>query len=282
MSAFPRTRVGGLNLSRLVIGTNWFLGYSHQTKSRSLMIEQRHNARTMAEIIGVFAADGVNTVLGPCSKVLCRAVDLAEQQAGKKIHRILTPGVPRDDRGSVQWDAVGKAFDECAQASASFCWPHESATDALYDGMTGKIRHMERICSMIRERDMIPGLSTHLPQTILSADRNGYDVASYISIYNAVGFLMPVEVDWVQHVIHGAAKPVLTIKSLAAGRLMPQVGLPFSWATIRPCDLVAVGTTTADEAREVLEISRACLENRQANVELQITRSKQSLIKKKG
>jgi hypothetical protein len=276
---FPRTKVGGVNLSRLVIGTNWFLGYAHQTKARSTMIQQRHNAGTMAEIMGVFAADGVNALVGPNNALLYRAVKMAEQKSGKKLHRIITPSIKRNEQGP-DWDDCAKALDECAKAGTSFCWPHTTCIDALYDGLTGKIRHIERICSMIRQRDMIPGLSTHLPEVILSADRNGYDVASYISIYNAAGFMMPIEIDWIQNIIHGAEKPVTTIKPMAAGRLMPYVGLPFSWSTIRPCDLVTVGTTTPDEAREVLEISWACLQGRKSNVELQVTRSKQSLMKK--
>ena len=28
---FPRTMVGGVSLSRMIIGTNWMLGWSHRT-----------------------------------------------------------------------------------------------------------------------------------------------------------------------------------------------------------------------------------------------------------
>jgi hypothetical protein len=41
--------------------------------------------------------------------------------------------------------------------------------------------------------------------------------------------------------------------------------------------MVAVGTSTPDEAREVIEISRSILERRTAGVELQKTRSKQTV-----
>jgi hypothetical protein len=74
-----------------------------------------------------------------------------------------------------------------------------------------------------------------------------------------------------------ANKPVMTIKPLAAGRLLPVVGLSFVWSTIRPQDMVTIGTNTPDEAREVIDISLALLGNRSINYELQKTRSKQSL-----
>ena len=35
-----------------------------------------------------------------------------------------------------------------------------------------------------------------MPESIVYADETDLDVATYISIYNAYGFLMQVEVDW--------------------------------------------------------------------------------------
>lgn len=64
---------------------------------------------------------------------------------------------------------------------------------------------------------------------------------------------------------------------LSAGRLLPLVGLAFVWSTIRPQDMVAVGTLTPREAEELIEISRAQLEGRGPAVELQWTRSKASV-----
>ena len=81
--------------------------------------------------------------------------------------------------------------------------------------------------------------------------------------------------------IQRAMHPVITIKPLAAGRLMPLVGLAFSWATIRNKDMIAVGSMTPDEARELIDISLSILENRPPTVELQWTRSKESVQKKK-
>ena len=102
-------------------------------------------------------------------------------------------------------------------------------------------------------------------------------VATYIQLYNAAGFLMQIEVDWVPRMIWNAKKPVITIKPLAAGKLPPLVGLAFSWSTIRDCDAVCIGTSTADEAREVIERSLSLLEHRAPALSLQKTRSKMSL-----
>ena len=79
------------------------------------------------------------------------------------------------------------------------------------------------------------------------------------------------------NIIQNAQKPVMTIKPLSAGRLLPVVGLSFVWNTIRDQDLVTIGTTTPDEARESIEISLDLLHRRLPENELQKTRSKSSL-----
>ncbi|MBK8475131.1 MAG: hypothetical protein IPL39_02155 [Opitutaceae bacterium] len=88
---------------------------------------------------------------------------------------------------------------------------------------------------------------------------------------------MQVEVDWVMKVIQEAKKPVMTIKPLAAGKILPPVGLAFVWATLRDCDMVTIGTTTVDEAKECIDLSLGFLERRSSGVKLQETRSKKSL-----
>jgi hypothetical protein len=144
--------------------------------------------------------------------------------------------------------------------------------------MHEEIRDIDKYTAMIRERGMIPGLSTHMPESIAIADKTGIDVETYIQLYNAAGFLMQVEADWVMRMIRNAKKPVMTIKPLAAGRLLPPVGLAFVWNTIRECDMVTIGTTTPDEAREVIDLSLDFLAKRIPENELQKTRSKNTLL----
>jgi hypothetical protein len=120
---------------------------------------------------------------------------------------------------------------------------------------------------MIRDRDMLPGLSAHMPELIIYSDKNNYDVETYIQLYNCMGFLMQVEVEYIHRVIQNAKKPVMTIKAMAAGRVSPFVGLTFAWHTIRPQDMVTVGCLTPQEVEEDIEISLAALEGRSPNLE---------------
>jgi hypothetical protein len=40
MSDFPRTLVEDVSLPRLIIGTNWFLGFSHVSKAKDKFISE--------------------------------------------------------------------------------------------------------------------------------------------------------------------------------------------------------------------------------------------------
>ena len=278
MSDFPRTQIEDLSVPRLIAGANWFMGATHQSVAKDRFIRHHMTRERIADVLEVFFNAGVNAVLGagPSGVHLNQAIADAEDRTGREAIKISAPAL-RVDRSAEADDENARVLDAYAEIGCRVCMPHQSTTDAMISVPTRRIEDMERLLAMIRERGMIPGLSTHRPESVLYADETKLDVGTYIQIYNAAGFLMQVEVDWAQRVIHGAARPVLTIKPLAAGHLPPLVGLAFSWATLRKQDMVAVGTMTPDEAREVIDISLSIMEGRLPERELQVTRSKYSL-----
>jgi len=277
MNEFPRTNVGGVSLPRLLVGTNWFFGYSHTSRAQDQFIKSYQTHERIAEILTVFAQAGVDAVMGPHMKSPMReALDATEQSTGRPFIRIITPHFNILPGGPPEL-APERVFADCKAQGAAFCLPHQGITDALVDRRAKVIRDLETYTRLIRSFEMIPGLSTHMPETVVYADAQQADVETYIQLYNSAGFLMQVEADWVMRIISKAKKPVMTIKPLAAGRLLPVVGLAFVWSTIRDQDMVTIGTTTPDEAREIVEISQELLARRIPAYELQATRSKKSL-----
>ena len=268
--------VGGISLPRMIVGTNWMLGYSHTSAAKDKFIKSYQNRERIAGLLAVFLQAGIDAVMGMHVASFRDALRDAEDQVGRKMIWIQTPdfnlkpGGPPENEPEV-------VFDACARLGGTFCMPHQCVTDALVDRRLGIIRDLERYTKMIRERGMIPGLSSHMPEIIPYADNMNADIETYIQPYNAAGFLMQVEADWVMRTIQNAIKPVMTIKPLAAGRLLPPVGLAFVWNTIRDQDMVTIGTTTPDEAREVIELSLDFLNRRLPSNELQKTRSKKTL-----
>lgn len=278
MSDFPRTTVGGVSLPRLIIGSNWFLGFSHTSQAQDSFITSYQTPERVAAMMRVFVEAGCDAVMsGRHNDLMREALDRVEQATGREIIRIVTPHFNLRPGGPPEMEPE-RVFDACREEDrATFCMPHQCMTDALVDRRDKVIRDLGAYTAMIRERGMLPGLSTHMPETVVYADANGDDVETYIQLYNSLGFLMQVEVDWVMNIIREAERPVMTIKPLAAGRLAPAAALPFVWSTIREEDMVTVGCLTPEEARECIEISHDVLARRGPQVQLQKTRSKASL-----
>jgi hypothetical protein len=261
---FPRTTVSGISLPRLLIGTNWFLGYSHTSPAADSLIRQRNGDRqALAKILEVYLDAGIDAVMAPFggNEYLLDAIKIAEDKTGKGMILIDTPIINVDDSETARKEA-GKVIAYSRKNGATFCFPHQSSAEQLVNKNTKSIDRLPDYLSMIRDNGMIPGLSAHMPELIIYSDLNEYDVQTYIQIYNCMGFLMQVEVEYIHKVIWDAKKPVMTIKPMAAGRASPFVGLTFAWHTIRPCDMVTVGVFTPEEAAEDIEISLAALENR--------------------
>ncbi|HOJ31417.1 MAG TPA: hypothetical protein PK165_07755 [bacterium] len=281
MKDFPRTNIGGISVSRLVIGTNWLLGFSHTSKAKDNFIRENIGIRKkMADIFEVFLNHGIDTIVAPPRELLVQAIQEAQDRIGKKMIYISTPAFPVNKDTPVSGfcnDETKKILEQEAKSGAAICMPHQCTTDAMVDRCSRTIRKMDTLMKMIREFDMVPGLSTHMPETIVYADETGLDTETYISIFNAMGFLMQIEVDWVSKIIQNARKPVLTIKPFASGQIRPLQGLTFVWNAIRPQDMVAVGVMSPDEAKEIIEISFAILEKRFPDYQLQETRSKKSI-----
>ena len=269
MEMFPRTEVDGMSLSRMIMGTNWIGGWSHRTTSADMMITERHaTTETIKPMLEAYMEYGVDTIMAPFNilPTLTKAIHETEDKLGKKIIMVDTPHLNVDDNLSARQECEA-LLKNSRKLGADLCLIHHSRAEQLVNKNKEEITRLPDYLSMIRNAGMIPGLSAHMPELIVYSDQNEYDVQTYIQIYNCMGFLMQVEVETVNQIIHDAKKPVMTIKPMAAGRTTPFVGLNFSWATLRDCDMVTVGCFNEREVREDIEISLAALSRRRANIE---------------
>ena len=269
MQEFPRTTVGGVSLSRMLIGTNWLLGWSHTSASADAQIKRRYDsAQAFKPVLEAYLRHGVDSIMAPfgASPELMEAIRDTEQKMGREILLIDTPTLNVDDNPQARREAE-QTVKESARRGAKFCLLHHSCAEQLVDKNKGVIRRLDDYTKMIRDAGMIPGLSAHMPELIVYSDANGYDVETYIQIFNCMGFLMQVEIETVASIIQNAKKPVMTIKSMAAGRCSPYVGLTFSWNAIREKDMVTVGAFDPQELEEDIEISLAAIEHRFPDLE---------------
>lgn len=282
MTQFPRTEVAGVSLPRMIAGSNWLLGYSHTSHAADSLIKQRHAQRdSITAMLEAYLEYGIDAVMAPFAKSgpLLDAIRHVQDKTGHKLILIDTPIINVEDSAEGRQEAAA-TIRQSRDLGATFCFPHHSSAEQLVSKLRGTIDRLPDYLSMIRDNGMIPGLSAHMPELILYSDANEYDVQTYVQIYNCAGFLMQVEIEAIQRIIWNAKKPVMTIKSMAAGRVSPFVGLSFSFATLRPCDMVTLGAFTPDEVHEDVEIALAVLERRCPNLEGRSSPNKNTAVLK--
>jgi hypothetical protein len=228
------------------------------------MIQQRNLNRTaICSILDAYLSYGIDAVMAPFARnpVLLDAIHQTEQKHGREIILIDTPVIDVSDNKAAR-EQCQRDFQSSAKSGCRFCLIHHSSAEQLVAKGNEVLHRLPDYLAMIREAEMIPGLSAHMPELILYSDKNEYDVETYIQIFNCAGYMMQVEIETVARIIHDAKKPVMTIKSMAAGRMTPYVGLTFNFAAIRDCDMVTLGAFTPEEVHEDVDIAFGALEHR--------------------
>jgi hypothetical protein len=268
---FPMTRIEGVDISRMIAGSNWFRGYSHYSAAKDKWIRQYMTLDRIVEVLCVFARNGINAYLASPDKLTTEALHRVKEETGVTMHLVATPS------GENVAELL-PGIEQSAEQGATFCLPHQHWTDGNLVANEQRIIGIEQATKRIRELGMIPGLSTHRPETVVVCDKAGYDVATYIQIYNPIGFLCQVETDWIERVINNTPKPIIVIKPLAAGRVLPPTGLSFVYHSIKPIDTVCIGTLNTFEAEDDIRIAREILQGGSIRErELQYSRSKKAL-----
>jgi len=278
---FPRTTVAGISLPRLLIGSNWIFGWSHKGHAADVFIKEQHSTvDATLSVLNAFLQYGIDAWMGPFSSHpdALNKIKAVQDKTGKKLIIIDTPVLDMDDNETSRkkTEAIIKTS---AEIGSTLCLIHHSSCEQLINKNKKTMDRLPDYTKMIRDAGLIPGLSAHMPEVIQYSDLNGYDVETYIQLFNCLGFLMQVEIESVIKIIHDAKKPVMTIKPMAAGRVSPYVGLTFNWNVLRPQDMITVGCVNEHEVHEDVEISLAALERRLPDLEGRSSPSKTSIIR---
>ena len=279
--AFPRTTVAGVSLPRLLIGSNWIFGFSHTSNAADLFIKEQHSTvDATLSVLDAFMQYGIDAWMASFSSNsdCLDKIKRIQDKIGRKIILIDTPILNMDDSAAARKEAEA-VIKASAEIGSTFCLIHHASCEQLVNKNKKTLDRLPDYTKMIRDAGLIPGLSAHMPEIIQYSDLNGYDVETYIQIFNCLGFLMQIEIESVIRIIHEAKKPVMTIKPMAAGRTTPYVGLTFNWNVIRPQDMITVGCINQHEVHEDVEISLAALEHRLPNLEGRSSPAKQSIIR---
>ena len=94
---FPRTTIENLSVSRLMMGSNWLMGYSHTSKAAGdRFIVDTVDAERVAEVLATGMRAGVDTFYGfrPDAKLVDGVKEAEQTTRGASAFSSLSPSLP--------------------------------------------------------------------------------------------------------------------------------------------------------------------------------------------
>ncbi len=249
---------GGLMVSRLILGSNPFSGFSHQGPDRDLEMMRYYTTDRIKRTLFEAEQAGINALV-----------------ARTDHHVIRTLMEYRAEGGALQWLAqtcpeVGSmemCIERAVQHGAKGCHLHGGVADYWY--AQGRIAEFGPLVKMIRAAGLKAGVAAHKPEVIRWIEDN-LEVDYYLcSYYNpAPRDMNPLHLSKVQEkyteadrqamtaIIGGLSKPVVHYKIMGAGRNDPREAFRLAASKMRPGDAVCVGMYTGDKPGMIAENAR--------------------------
>lgn len=242
--------IGGVQVSRFILGGNPFSGFSHQSPARDREMVRHYTTARIKEVFRQAEALGVTTHIGRADHHLVRV--LAEYW---------------DEGGGIRWLAqtcpeVGapeQAIRNAVQGGAAGVHIHGGVMDKLL--AEDRLAEVPPLVARIREAGCVAGIAGHNPAVFERAVAAGLEVDYFMcSYYNpsdrsraaahdpvAGETFDPAHRERMVAVIADLPRPVIHYKVLAAGRTPPAEAFAYVARHLRPQDAVCVGIHTGDD-----------------------------------
>lgn len=230
-SVLPKIKLGTLEVSRLILGSNPFWGYAHQPGDVGRQMTEFYTDQRIGEVLDQAAELGVTTVACPPDR---RWIDLYKRyldRGGKmRIWIAQAHGSPEKIP-----EEITRAVK--AGAQAVFIQGHR-AEDAFAQGKADVVRGW---IEHIKSHNVPAGMAAHRPDVHLAAEKAGFPTDFYYQSFFIPDTYRPEDRQKAVETIGQLAKPVIGYKILAAGRLKPEEAFRFAFEHLKPKDGVCVG-----------------------------------------
>jgi hypothetical protein len=242
-------QLGGVKVSRFILGSNPFSGFSHQGEDRDLAMVRYYTAARIKETLREAESLGINTMIGRTD-----------------LHVVRVLREYWDEGGRIQWFAqtcpeVGPSemcVERAAANGALACHIHGGVMDHLL--AQGCLDDVPQVVRGIRQRGMLAGIAGHRRQVFEWAEQN-LDVDYYMcSYYDPIPRdrraehvsgteeqYLPEDRRGMTELIQGLSRPVIHYKIMAAGRNEPEEAFATAARSMRATDAVCVGVYTQDD-----------------------------------
>ncbi len=245
----PKISLENLKLSKIVCGTNQFVGITHRWNPIDIYLHLRRfkEPKTIAKfLIYLNQQHEINCCISSPRDKILEAIKITQKEIGEKFHWLCTPS--RRKTAKNLSTNMYEQIDWCYQNEVSVCLLHRNYTDHAIDKNSLTIGKNKKglppypeLSSYIRDKGMIPGLSTHYIETIKAVQKNNYDAPLITQPLNKIGFQSNANPGDLIKVIQETPQQIINIKPMGAGRIQPREGLQYCLQNIKKNDYLAVG-----------------------------------------
>ncbi len=238
----PKIRLGTLEVSRLILGSNPFFGFSHgNPQATPKEMTEYYTPKQIKAVLDEAAGQGITAVWVPCYDHWIRIWREYQDEGGK-----LKIWIAQPDRSPMEKE-IAKA---AAHGAKAICVQGEHVDSQF---AAGKFDVLRKWLEQIKSFDLPAGLATHRPQTHLVVEDKKLPTDFYHQcVYQPENYSQQC-LEQALATIAKLEKPVVAYKVLGAGRIMPKEALPRLFERIRPKDGLCVGVFPKKNRQEIAE-----------------------------
>ena len=261
----PTISLGPHRVSRLILGSNPILGYSHVSRLMSRLMTDYFTLPRIEKLVKRCLEVGINTWQTSASEKVDKTL-AAVRGAGHEVNWIFLASHPHIDDP--------KALRETIKRNRPIAIVHHGGvSDSLW--REGKIEKAHDFAKRVKDLGVLAGLSSHNPDVIKHAEDSGWDLDLYMTCFYRVTrtaeeireelgevplgeLYLPSDPRRMCEVVRQMRRPCLGFKILAAGRLCdrPQSverAFRFAFSNIKRTDGVIVGMFPRFEDQPALD-----------------------------
>jgi len=241
-------KIGDLEVSRLIVGTNPFMGKSHLTPDVDADMKDYFTEERVFAMLHRCEQAGINAIQSRGNMPIMGVIDRYRKSGGKLLW-LATSGK--------NTETFDEELDEMMKYSPDAICIHGELSDDLW--LSGRIGLLGELLEKIRGKGVPAGICAHFPEVLAYAEEQGLKPDYYMaSLYNLSQpdrshDVNPTgerfeesDIPKMYEVIRKLSAPTIALKILGAGRrcATPEVvksAFVEAFANIKPTDGVLVG-----------------------------------------
>jgi len=232
--SLPTVRLGTLEVSRLILGSNPFWGYSHKSPQLDEEMKRHHTDERIIQILDEAADCGLTALASPPDERWVKLWARYLERGGRlKIWISQCHGYP---------EQMPEEIDRSVKAGARAIFIQGARVEEQFG--RGNFDVLQSWIERIKEAGLPAGAAAHWPDIHPELERRKFPTDFYYQCFYNVSKTSDysaAEREKAVAAIKGLEKPVIAYKILAAGRLTASEGFEYAFNHIARKDGVCVG-----------------------------------------